>query len=381
MKSSPFFLLILCALFLPALSPLAAAKEPIPLDKETVEKITAAHRLLEENVNNVSGRTNCWRVDGKSDGPVFSTDGLKEVTRAKFYRRGESIRVEYSHKDAEGNDVEIDKDYAWIFIYTPSVAYEYFRLSTTSSSPVSNLKAYTTPNDAGKNVWPTTEGRVRLPLASLTHLTGQPVLEVLQYPITQWENKPYRDISDALWITCENPSANSELDTQHIQMILSPSEDYAVLFFKIVTKIVSIQGEVRSIVSDVYGRVPIMIDERCQSTDPDSNDTGLNSREVIELEYSDDRSFSSSVFTADSLGEDGESIAKIVIRDGKEVRDRPQEIPTSISGPDIPLTPGMVNPVVTRPLWPWWRYLTAVSGLVLVVVGIFQLWKKNHSPS
>ena len=381
MRSLPFFLVILCASFFPALSPYAADKAPIPLDKETVEKITAAHRLLEENVSNVSGRSYSWRVDGKSDGPPFSTDGLRESVRAKFYRRGESIRVEYSHKDAEGNDVEIDKDYAWIFIYTPSVAYEYFRLSTTSSSPVSNLKAYTTPNDAGMNVWPMTEGRVRLPLASLTHLTGQPVLDVLQYPITQWENKPYRDISDALWITCENPSAKSELDKQQIQVILSPSEDYAVLFFKIVTKIVSIQGEVRSIVSDVYGRVPIMIDERYQSTDPDSDDAGLNSREVIELDYSDDRSFSSTVFSADSLGEEGETMAKIVIRDGKEVRDHPREFPTSTSGPDIPFNTDTPNPVVTGPMWPWWRYLAAVSGLILVVTGLFQLWKKYRSHS
>ena len=154
-----------------------------------------------------------------------------------------------------------------------------------------------------------------------------------------------------------------------------------MLFFKIVTKIVSIQGEVRSIVSDVYGRVPIMIDERCQSTDPDSDDAGLNSREVIELDYSDDRSFSSTVFSADSLGEEGETMAKIVIRDGKEVRDRPREFPTSTSGPDIPFNTDMVNPVVTGPMWPWWRYLAAVSGLILVATGLIQLWKKYRSHS
>ncbi len=376
MKSSPFFLLILCALFLPALSPLAAAKEPIPLDKETVEKITAAHRLLEENVNNVSGRSYSWRVDGKSDGPPFSTDGLRESVRAKFYRRGESIRVEEARRDRDGNFVGVDEDEAEVFIYTPSVAYWF---ESTASDPVFDLREYTTPNDAGMNVWPTTEGRVRLPLASLTHLTGQPVLNVLQYPITQWENKPFRDISDALWITCENPSADRELDEQQIQVILSPSEDYAVLFFKIVTKIVSIQGEVRSIVSDVYGRVPIMIDERCQSTDPDSGDVGLNYREVIELEYSDYRSFSSSVFTVDDFDE--EYHGKVVIRDGKEIIVQPKKMPTSTSGPDIPLTPDMVNPAVTRPLWPWWRYLATVSGLILVVVGIAQLWKKNRSQS
>ena len=71
MRSLPFFLVILCASFFPALSPYAADKAPIPLDKETVEKITAAHRLLEENVSNVSGRSYSWRVDGKSDGPPF----------------------------------------------------------------------------------------------------------------------------------------------------------------------------------------------------------------------------------------------------------------------------------------------------------------------
>ncbi|MBR2584105.1 MAG: hypothetical protein IKE64_01560 [Thermoguttaceae bacterium] len=373
MKSSPFFLLILCALFLPALSPLAAAKEPIPLDKETVEKITAAHRLLEENVNNVSGRTNCWRVDGKSDGPVFSTDGLEEVTRAKFYRRGESIRVDMAHRDFDGNFVGVDEEEAKVFIYTPSVSYTFW---STVSDPISDLREYVTPSDANHNVLPNTDSLAVMPLDSLTHVINKPVLEVLQYPITQWENKPYRDISDALWITCENPSAKGE-DFQQIQVILSPSEDYAVLFYKTVFPSVSIQGDVRSTVSDVYGRVPIMIDQRCQS--PQTSSWGIHYREVTELEYSDDRPLSSSLFTVDDFDE--EHKGKIVIRDGKEIIVQPKKMPTSTSGPDIPLDPSMVNPAVTRPMWPWWRYLATVSGLILVVVGIAQLWKKNHSRS
>ncbi|MBQ3454151.1 MAG: hypothetical protein IJG25_04725 [Thermoguttaceae bacterium] len=177
MKSSPFFLLILCASFLPVLSHSAAAKEPIPLDKETVEKITAAHRLLEENVNNVSGRTNCWRVDGKSDGPVFSTDGLKEVTRAKFYRRGESIRVDMAHRDFDGNFVGVDEEEAMVYIYTPSVSYTF---RSTVSDPISDLREYVTPSDANHNVLPNTDSVAVMPLASLTHVMNKPFQEVLQ---------------------------------------------------------------------------------------------------------------------------------------------------------------------------------------------------------
>ena len=211
----------------------------------------------------------------------------------------------------------------------------------------------------------------------LTHVMNKSVLEILQYPITQWETKPFHDISDALWITCDNPSAKTDLDFQQFQVVLSPSEDYAVLFYKVISKVEILQGEIRSMVSDVYGRVPIMIDQRVQA--PEGSSWGLNYREVTELDYSDNRSFSSTLFTAD--GFDEEHKGKIVIRDGKEIIVQPKKMPTSTSGPDIPLDPSMVNPAVTRPMWPWWRYLATVSGLILVVVGIAQLWKKNHSRS
>ncbi|MBO7678866.1 MAG: hypothetical protein J6S75_04275 [Thermoguttaceae bacterium] len=312
MSSLPFFLVILCASFFPALSPYAADKAPIPLDKETVEKITAAHRLLEENVNNVSGRSYSWRVDGTCDGPSFSTDGLKEQTRAKFYRRGESIRLEMAHKDLEGNFVGIDEEEAMIFISTPSVSYTFW---STVSDPVCELREYATPSDTDHNVRPNTESLVWVPLVSLTHVMNKSVLEILQYPITQWETKPFHDISDALWITCDNPSAKTDLDFQQFQVVLSPSEDYAVLFYKVISKVEILQGEIRSMISDVYGRVPIMIDQRVQA--PEGSSWGLNYREVTELDYSDNRSFSSTLFTAD--GFDEEHKGKIVIRDGKKI--------------------------------------------------------------
>lgn len=384
MKFSNLITSLLCILFFAApygLSRGDAATEPIPLDKETVEKIAAAHQRLEENVNNVTGRTYHWNLEGKCDGTPFSKDGLQEGIRAKFYRRGESIRVEYSHKDAEGNDIEIDKDYARIFIYTPSVSYQYNRLPTTGPDPISNLREYATPSDADSNVRPMTESLVKTPLASLTHIMNKSVLELLQNPVTQWEKRPFHKAKDALWITCENPSAKGDLDIQQYQMVLSPSEDYAVLSYKIVSKIGDIQGEVRSVVLDEYGRVPQMIDQRRTSPKGSPNSEVFDNREVIELDYDPDRSFSSSLFKASSFEEDGGALSKITIRNGADVSDRTKEVPTSTPGSFVPPTPNGAQGVSARPAWPWWRYLATLCGLALIAAAMVQLWKKYRSLS
>ena len=60
---------------------------------------------------------------------------------------------------------------------------------------------------------------------------------------------------------------------------------------------------------------------------------GAQFREVTELDYSDNRSSSSTLFTAD--GFDEEHKGKIVIRDGKEIIVQPKKMPTSTSGPDF----------------------------------------------
>ncbi|GHT35027.1 hypothetical protein FACS189427_03480 [Planctomycetales bacterium] len=208
-----------------AANPCIADSVESSIDKAAVIcSVIEGHAEIEQKLLTVSGSVVHF-AGGNTKNSPFSTTGLKEEHRIRFYRNKELVRLEYldiSQQNSKENERHISR----ILLATPDNDFVFYPISTTGSA-YANITKYKSPS---KEVRISLNNNFLWTIECLTSLSGgNRIVDLLQNKITAVEFKRFEDVNNALWVCCES-------NNMYFELVMDIDKHYALTYSKAYSK-------------------------------------------------------------------------------------------------------------------------------------------------